>query len=59
MTDVTALLVVGGALCGWIVLSLLGGERQRQLTVADVQRRKQERHDADAAARSHPGKPPA
>lgn len=59
-------LVIGGVLCGWTMLSLLGSERKRRLVQAENQRRieemlqQQNRTAAppDPAQAPSPGKPP-
>ena len=53
------LLGLAGAICGWIVLTLMGGERQRQLLQAESVRRAAQALAAATAAEAAKKSQPA
>ncbi len=46
-------IMFAAALCGWAFLSILGGERQRRISLAEIERAEQERREALIAAAMH------
>ena len=47
-------MILSGAVCAWVVLVTLGGERQRQLAAAEHDRRRQERAAANRPSSTGP-----
>jgi hypothetical protein len=50
------LLIIGSVLCGWAMLSVLGGERQRRLDEIEIEISAQKRAAEIAAANASPPK---
>jgi hypothetical protein len=55
-TDLLVILIFGACLAGWVLLALVGNERQRLMGEADAARA---RAQAEAAAPPHPARPAA